>query len=257
MPSVLVVTVAADVLIEVRSMAVMLFDPVLATIATPESGLIATPVGFVPVLGVRMTVSVSRFTMESVPSVLFATTAYPIRGMTSTPEGAVPTAIVFLSGAVEPGVRSTTETLPQPLLETTAMFRVVSIATALGAGAVEAPHDGWRSTDWTAEKSVGFDPTPPTTTSRAYRLGTARNEAGICASTSLLLTTFTVVNGVPSRRTAAGEPDVKPEPKICTVTAPPAVGVELVVSTACGRIAPGALEDATTELIWTRLIVPR
>src|ERR1700677_3752029 len=172
-----------------------------------------------------------------------------MRGMTSMPEGAVPTAIVFVSGAAAPGVRSTTEMLPQPLLETTATLRVVSIATALGAGAVEPLHDGWRFTDWTAEKSVGFDPTPPTTTSRAYRLGTVRNDAGTWASVSLLLTTFTVVSGVPSRRTVAGEPDVKPEPKICTVTAPPAIGVELVVSTAWGRIAPGTLEDATTELI--------
>src|SRR5580692_3746723 len=96
----------------------------------------ATPVGFVPVLGVATTVSVSRFTTEAVPSVLLATTAKPKRGITSMPDGALPTAIVFLRGAVAPGVRSTTETLPQPLFETTAMLRVVSIATAEGDGEV-------------------------------------------------------------------------------------------------------------------------
>ena len=75
MPRVLTVGVVLIEVIDVRSIAVMLFDPVLATIATPERGLIATPVGFVPVLGVATTVSVFRFTIEAVPSVLFATTA--------------------------------------------------------------------------------------------------------------------------------------------------------------------------------------
>src|SRR5580698_11501832 len=134
--------------------------------------------------------------------------------MTSTPEGAVPTAIVFVSGAATPGVRSTIEMLPQPLLETTAMLRVVSIATAVGDGEVVPVHDGWRFTASTAEKSVGFEPTPPMTTSRAYRRGAVRKDAGTCASTSLLLTTVTVESGVPSRRTSAGDPEVKPLPNI-------------------------------------------
>src|ERR1700722_18072916 len=107
MPRVLVVTDVVDRLIEVRSIAVMLFDPVLATSATPESGLIATPVGFVPVLGLAITMPVSKLTIDAVPSVLLATTAYPMRGMTSTPDGAVPTAIVFLRGAVDAGSRLT------------------------------------------------------------------------------------------------------------------------------------------------------
>src|SRR3984957_13067920 len=124
-----------------------------------------------------------------------------IRGITSMPEGAFPTAMVFVSGAVAPGVRSTIEMLPQLIVETTAMLGVVSIATAVGDGAVVPPHDGWRFTASTAEKSVGFEPTPPMSTSSAYRRGTVRNDAGTCASTSLLLTTFTVVSGVPSRRT--------------------------------------------------------
>ena len=63
------------------------------------------------------------------------------------PDGAVPTAMVFVSGDVAPGVRSTTEMLPQPLLETTAMLRVGSIATAEGAGEVVPVHEGWRLTD--------------------------------------------------------------------------------------------------------------
>ena len=75
MPRVLTVGVVVEPVIDVRSIDEMLFDPVLAMIATPEYWLMATPVGFVPVLGLETTVSVLRFTMDAVPSPLLATTA--------------------------------------------------------------------------------------------------------------------------------------------------------------------------------------
>src|ERR1700730_4850796 len=216
------------------------FEPKLATRATPVDSLTATPIGPVPV-GTSGTASalVKRFTMDAVPAALFATTAMPRCELTATPCGVAPMEMVC---STEPnvaldGLISMVEILLQPLLLTTAMgekgpfLSWSAMATELGMGVAQATV---MSTALMTRKSEALDWTPLLTTSRANLCGSDRKEAGMVAMISLLLTTCTFADGmgVPSRRTCA--PAIKPEPKICT----PAKSVA-EVSAACGTKAPG------------------
>src|SRR5438045_379339 len=108
-----------------RSISETVLLPVFATRAAPVPSLMATPVGVVPtVTAGTFWVRVTRSRTEAVPLVLLATTANPKRGLTAIPCGAVPVSIGFPIGCPKvalAGLTSTTETLLQPVLVTTAM----------------------------------------------------------------------------------------------------------------------------------------
>src|ERR1700756_4640530 len=98
------------------------FEPKLATSATPVASLIATPIGLVPTAtSGTSSLLVKRFTMDTVPAPLFATTALPRCELTATPCGVAPTGIVCTAPKVAlPGFMSIVEMLLHPLLLTTA-----------------------------------------------------------------------------------------------------------------------------------------
>src|SRR5690242_12251097 len=153
----------------VISNAEMVFDPVFTTSAWPVSGLMATPFGDVPTVGVAVTAAVSRLMTEAVPDVLLDTTANPSLESSATATGAEPTAIVFVTvPKVESGRRLMKETLLQPVFATTAMLRTLSIATPAGDGDDVVPGQSWlKSTSCTTKKSVALERTPLLTTSSA------------------------------------------------------------------------------------------
>src|SRR5258706_10958780 len=157
------------------------FEPKLATRATPVASLMATPIGLVPVeTSGTASVLVIRFTMDAVPAPLFATTAMPRCELTATPCGLAPMEMVWRT---EPkvavnGFISMVEILLQPLLLTTAIgengpfLSCSAMATELGMGEAQATG---MSTDLTTKKLAELDSTPPLTTFSANLCGTDRN----------------------------------------------------------------------------------
>src|SRR5579862_281565 len=152
-----------------RSSSDTVLVPVLVISAAPVPSSIATPVGLDPtVTAATFCVPVVRSMTEAVPSVLLATTAKPYRGLTATPSGSVPVAMV---DRIEPkvaldGLMSTTEMLPQPLLETTTMGEKPwpgnwsAMATELGDG-LALEHAVFKSTALMTKKSVTLERDPP------------------------------------------------------------------------------------------------
>src|SRR5712664_105175 len=152
------------------------FEPKLATSATPVASLMATPIGLVPTpTSATASFMCTRSTMDAVPAPLFATTAIPRCELTATPWGVAPTGILCtLPKAVVPGgglrwagLMSITEILLQPLLVTTAMGENgpsaswSAIATELGVGVAQATVI---STALITMKSTALDVEPPLTT---------------------------------------------------------------------------------------------
>src|SRR5579864_386087 len=140
-----------------RFISVMVFEPVLATMAAPVASLMATPDGFLPVLtSGAASVPFVRSTTDAVPAVLLATMARPKGWLTAIPCGVAPTPtelsiVPNLPGfgpvpeGASAGLISTIEMLLQPLLETTAMGEKgpltswSAIATELGIVLVGLP----------------------------------------------------------------------------------------------------------------------
>src|SRR5882762_1820903 len=100
------------------------FEPKLATRATPVDSLTATPIGLVPTAtSGTASALVRRFTTDTVPALLLATTASPRCELMATPWGVAP---MEMLRSTEPkvglaGLRSIVEMLLQPLLVTTAI----------------------------------------------------------------------------------------------------------------------------------------
>src|SRR5579864_3610657 len=108
--------------------------PDAATIAVAKSCSTPTPVGPVhPTHSGTLCGGLIPFSSTTVTSLLalFATAARASRGKTATPIGPCPT-VSGLCGRVVPVVRSTSETVPSPLLVTIAMSRSGSTATLDG-----------------------------------------------------------------------------------------------------------------------------
>src|ERR1700747_2174328 len=129
--------------------------PEAATIALAVSCSIPTPVGPVhPAQRGTVCGGLIPFSSTTDTSLLrlFATAARPSRGNTATPIGPCPTD-KGLCGRVVPVVRSTSETVPSPLLVTTATSRSGSTATLDGRFPT--------TTGWTTVSSVVLETLGP------------------------------------------------------------------------------------------------
>src|SRR6202171_5160032 len=141
----------------------------------------ATPFGAVPTVTSETPLKIDAFaglrisSMDAVPALLLLTTAIPSLEITSTPVGPAPTLIVLIRELyVElAGSMSMIDTVLHPVLVTTAMLRISSMATPEGCGFDVPLHVVLTSTDPRTVKSVTFDPTLLfTITSSAKRLAT-------------------------------------------------------------------------------------